>query len=192
MTERPNKSWLDLSAFDNSDYDPGRGKLIRTLWYFVSVWFLESGCFPFNGLKLWLLRSFGAKIGQGVTIKPNVRVKFPWMLTIGDHCWIGQEVWIDNMAPVTIGSHVCISQKSYFCTGSHDHRRRTFDLITGPITVDDGAWVGAAAVLLQNVSIGANALVASGSIVVKDVDPGVIVGGNPAKPIGKRERPESS
>ncbi|MEQ8838202.1 MAG: hypothetical protein RID07_15455, partial [Lacipirellulaceae bacterium] len=89
MTEKPNKSWLDLSAFDNSDYNPGRGKFTRTLWYFVSACFLESGCFPFNGLKARLLRVFGAKIGRGVTIKPHVRIKYPWMLTIGDHCWIG-------------------------------------------------------------------------------------------------------
>ncbi|QDS97395.1 WcaF family extracellular polysaccharide biosynthesis acetyltransferase [Adhaeretor mobilis] len=183
------ESWLDLSAYDNSDYDPGRGTLTRTLWYFCSLLFVESVWFPFGGCKLFLLRIFGAKIGTGVTIRSNVRVKYPWLLEVGDHCWIGQDVWIDNLVPVKIGSHVCISQRAYLCTGSHDHRKRTFDLLTGPISIGNGAWVGAVAILLQNVSIGPNALVASGSIVVSDVPAGAIVGGNPAKPIGKRERP---
>ena len=101
----------------------------------------ENGLFPFNGLSS-LLRAFGAQIGRGVVIKPDVRIKFPWRLVVGKHTWIGQEAWIDNIAEVTIGSHVCISQGVYLCTGSHDHRKRAFDLIHKPIRVGDGAWLG--------------------------------------------------
>jgi putative colanic acid biosynthesis acetyltransferase WcaF len=186
------ESWIDLSIYDNSDFDPGRGKFMRTLWYFCSVAFFENGWFPISGLKVRLLRLFGARIGRGVVIKPNVRIKFPWRLSIGDHCWIGQESWLDNMVVVEIGSHVCISQLVYLCTGSHDHRRRTFDLLPSPIRIGDGAWIGARATILPGVTVGPNAIVAGGSIVTKDVDAAQIVGGNPAKEIARREPPASS
>ena len=189
--ERPTSSspapLVDLASFDNSDYDPGRGTFVRTLWYFCSLLVMESGWFPLSGIKSRLLRLFGAKIGAGVVFKPHVRIKYPWRLEIGDHCWIGQETWIDNLADVAIGDHVCISQKTYLCTGSHDHRRSTFDLITGTIGVESGAWLGARCTILQNVTIGANAIVAGGSVVHKDVEPATIVGGNPAQVIGERK-----
>lgn len=184
-------SFVDLGAFSNPEYDPGRGALVRTVWYFVSLALFEGGWFPISPFKCWLLRSFGAQIGQGVVIKPQVRIKYPWRLTVGDHCWIGQEVWIDNIADVELGNHVCVSQRSYLCTGNHDHRRRTFDLVAQPIRIGNGAWLGAASVTLGGVTIHANSLVAAGSVVVKDVEAATIVGGNPAKPIATRQAPES-
>ena len=180
------RSRVDLSAFSNQDYDPGRGPFVRTLWYFVSLLLMESGWFPVSSLKTKLLRAFGAAIGQGVVVKPHVRVKYPWRLTVGDHCWIGQEVWIDNIADVVLGSHVCVSQRAFLCTGSHDHRRPTFDLAAQPIRVENGAWICAASVLGPGVSVGANAIVAAGAVVVKDVPAETIVGGNPARAIGSR------
>ena len=184
-------SWLNLAAFENSTYDAGRGFFVRALWYYASLLFMESGWLPSSGLKTRLLRLFGARIGAGLVIKPHVRIKYPWRLTVGNHCWIGQGVWIDNLADVSLGSHVCLSQLAYLCTGSHDHRRRTFDLVTRPIRVEDGAWVAARATLLPGVTIGANALAAGGSVVTKNVEPGVIVAGNPAAPVGRRQPPAS-
>jgi len=125
-------------------------------------------------------------MGTGVVIKSQVRIKYPWRLVVGDHCWIGQEVWIDNLADVQLGSHVCVSQRSYLCTGSHDHRQRTFDLITKPITVRNGAWLGAGCLVLGGVTVEANAIVAAGSVVTKDVAAATIVAGNPAKLIAHR------
>ncbi len=178
---------VNLGNYCNSDYAPGRGVFVRTLWYYVSLVFFESGWFPFRGMKAGVLRLFGAKIGIGVRIKPHVRIKYPWRLTIGDHCWIGQEVWIDNLADVQLGSHVCLSQRVYLCTGSHDHRSRGFELLTGPIRVGNGAWLGAGCLIVSGISVGANSLVAGGSVVTKDVPAATIVGGNPAKPIGQRQ-----
>jgi putative colanic acid biosynthesis acetyltransferase WcaF len=176
----------DLSAFRNPEYDPGRGLLARTVWYFVSLIVFESGWFPVSGVKSRILRLFGAKIGKGVVFKPHVRIKFPWRLAIGDHCWIGQGTWIDNIEDVTIGNHVCVSQLAYFCTGSHDYRSRAFNLLAKPIAVENGAWIGARATLLGGVVVHANAIAAAGSIVVKSVPAATIVGGNPAKQIGVR------
>lgn len=156
-----------------------------------SLLLFESGWFPVGRFKLLLLRWFGARIGKGVVIKPHVRIKNPWRLTLGDHCWIGQNVWIDNIENVAIGDHVCISQLVYFCTGSHDHRKTTFDLVARPIVVGNGTWVGARATLLGGVDIGANAIVAAGSVVTSSVQNCEFVGGVPAKVIGKRELPSA-
>ncbi len=181
--------WVDLAAFRNDEYSPGRGPLMRTAWYVVSLVIFESGWFPLSRLKASLLRVFGARIGQRLVIKPNVRIKYPWRLTIGDHCWLGQGVWIDNLADVRLGDHVCISQGAYLCTGSHDYRRRTFDLITAPIVVESGAWIGAGAIVLPNCIVGSNSLVAAGAVVRPSVGPTEIVAGNPARVVGHRSEP---
>jgi len=177
---------VDLSAYSNAEYSPGRGRIARALWYVLSAIAFESPWFPFNGPKRVLLKLFGARIGRGVVIKPNVRVKYPWRLAVGDHCWIGQEAWIDNLANVRIGNHVCISQQVYLCTGSHDHHSRTFDLIVKPIEVGDGVWLAARSLVLGGVAIGPNAIVAAGSVVTKDVESADIVAGQPASSIGQR------
>ena len=187
-TDKP-ESWTDLSVYTVGDYTPGRGRATQLLWYYTSLLLFESGWFPASKIKLAILRMFGARIGQGVVLKPNVRIKFPWRLEVGDHTWIGQQAWIDNIAPVTIGSHVCVSQGVYFCTGNHDHQARTFDLVARPITVESGAWIAARGLLLAGVNVGANALVAAGAVVTRDVAAGKVVGGSPAKELGDRHPP---
>jgi putative colanic acid biosynthesis acetyltransferase WcaF len=181
--------WVDLSRFANSEYNPGRGPFIRTLWYYISLLIFEGGWIPLSGLKRRILRLFGARIGQGVVIKPHVRIKYPWRLAIGDHCWIGQSAWIDNIDDVRIGSHVCVSQYVYLCTGSHDPQRVAFDLIYKPIVVGDGAWLAARCTILPGVTVGANAIVAGGSVVTRDVEPATIVAGIPARRISDRQPP---
>ncbi|NNJ27572.1 WcaF family extracellular polysaccharide biosynthesis acetyltransferase [Alienimonas chondri] len=156
------------------------------LWWPIETVMLASGLMPSFRIKRRTLRWCGAKVGMGLVMKPYVRVKDPRNLTIGDYCWIGEDVWIDNLAHVTLGDDVCLSQGVYLCTGSHDHTRPTFDLITAPITIEDQAWVGAKSVLMPGVTVGAGAVVAAGSIVTKDVPAGMIVGGNPAKVLKPR------
>lgn len=177
------RAFVDLSRYDNSEYDPGRGLLIRAVWCFVSLALFEGGWFPVRRLKVCLLRLFGARIGRGLVIKPGVRIKHPWRLRIGDHCWLGQDAWIDNLTDVRIGDHVCISQGVYLCTGSHDPRDPRFGLITRPIQIGTGAWIGARSVILGGVTIGSNAVIAAGSVVTKDVTQWSVVGGNPARTI---------
>ena len=176
-------AWVDLSSYDNAWYSPGRSRLVRGLWYFVQPGGFRERLVSTGRLKRWLLRLFGARIGRGLVIKPGVWIKYPWRLDVGDHCWIGQGVWIDNLADVRLGSHVCVSQQVYICTGSHDYRKRTFDLVTRPVEVGNGAWLGARALILGGVSVGANAVVAAGSVVTKDVPAAAVVAGNPARPL---------
>ena len=98
-----------------------------------------------SAFRCALLTLFGAGVGRGVVIRGKVNITFPWRLRVGDNVWIGEEVHILSLANVVIEDSVCISQRAFLCTGSHDYTKATFDLITKPITVRAGAWVAAQA-----------------------------------------------
>jgi putative colanic acid biosynthesis acetyltransferase WcaF len=141
---------------------------------------------PLNSLKRLLLRLFGARVGVGVVIKPGVNIKYPWRLSIGDWSWIGEGVWIDNLADVTIGSHVCISQGAMLLTGNHDYKSNTFDLIIESIIIKDGCWIGARSTVCPGVHCGEHAVLAVGSIATKSLKAWTIYQGNPALPLRER------
>lgn len=143
------------------------------------VFFLNPVPWP-SILRIAILRIFGARIGERVVIRSNVNITFPWRLEVGDDVWLGEEVLILSLAPVVIESNVCISQRAFLCTGSHDFRAPNFDLITKPITVRSGSWVAAQAFIAPSVEIGEGSMVAAGSVVSENVPPKCLVRGNPA------------
>ncbi|MBB5394653.1 WcaF family extracellular polysaccharide biosynthesis acetyltransferase [Mucilaginibacter sp. AK015] len=169
-----------LSTYNNYPYKPGGGVVKRFLWYYVNLICFKSGWFPFNAFKIFLLRLFGAQIGNGVVIKPGVNIKYAWNLKIGTHSWIGESVWIDNLAPVIIADNVCISQGAMLQTGSHNYKKESFELITGNITIEDGVWIGCGAILNQGITAGSHSVVTSGSVANKNLEPYFIYQGNPA------------
>jgi putative colanic acid biosynthesis acetyltransferase WcaF len=177
---------VDLSKFDNSWYDPGRGFLVRTMWYFINTLFLLNPLNPSSWLKVSVLRLFGAKVGDGVILKPGINVKYPWKLEIGEHSWIGENAWLDSLDNIRIGSNCCISQGVYFCTGNHDWTDPEFGLIVKPIIVEDGAWVGVRATVLPGVTIASHSIVTAGAVIAKDTKPCNIYSGNPAVAVKKR------
>lgn len=176
----------DLSRYDNSWYEPGGG-VKRLIWYFTNMLFLRNPLNPFSGIKVRLLRLFGAKVGKGVNIKPGVNVKYPWFLEIGDYTWIGENVWIDNLARVRIGSNVCISQGAMLLCGNHNYKKPTFDLMIGEITLEDGSWVGAQAVVCPGVTLRTHAVLGVGSVANRNLDGYYIYHGVPAVKVRERE-----
>ena len=158
-----------LRKYSKGDYSPGRGRITIVAWVVLQALFFSSWL-PGSFHRRWLLRFFGATVGTGVVIKPRARVKFPWRLEVGDFSWIGEAVWIDNLAEVSIGRNCCISQNSYLCCGSHDWMAEDFRLVTKRITIEDGVWIGARAVLGPGIEIGQGSIVTLGSIVTKSVD----------------------
>ncbi len=172
---------VDLRGYDNSWYTPGRSRAWQAAWFFLGLPLLRSSLLPSSSLRVRLLRLFGARIGKGVVIKPGVRVKYPWHLVVGNWSWIGESCWIDNLTRVAIGSHACLSQGAYLCTGNHDWRDPQFGLIVRGITVEDGAWVGAKAILMPGVVLGQGAVAGAGSVVAKPIPAGEIHTGNPAQ-----------
>ncbi|HLG19336.1 MAG TPA: WcaF family extracellular polysaccharide biosynthesis acetyltransferase [Bdellovibrionota bacterium] len=178
---------IDLSKFDNRNFRRGRSYWIEVLWRVVSAILFQSSWFPFYAPKRFLLRCFGGSVGRGVLIKPRVTITFPWKLRLGDFSWVGEEVWLDSLDEIRIGAHACIAQRAYLCTGTHDSRIPTFDLLTKAIEIGDGAWVGAGSSIAPGVHVGPEAFIQLGSVVVNDVPSRAIVRGNPAQKTGERK-----
>ena len=174
----------NLAAYDNSWYRPG-SLVKRVLWHLTSLLFFRSA-FPFSGVKTRLLRVFGARVGRGVVIKPHVTVKYPWFLSVGDHSWIGEGVWIDNLARVVIGTNVCLSQGACLLTGNHNYKKSSFDLVLGPVTIEDGVWIGAKAVVCPGVTCYSHSVLSVGGVATADLRPYTVYAGNPASK--RRER----
>lgn len=163
-----------LARFSGKGYDKGRGPAWQMGWLLVSGAVVTRWWCPAS-VRVSILRAFGASIGNGVLIRHRVRIHWPWKLTIGDDTWIGEEAWLLNLEPITLGSNVCISQDVLLCTGSHDRHSPTFEFDNGPINVGDRAWIGARATVLRGVTVGADAVVGACSLVVKDVPEGATV-----------------
>lgn len=176
-----------LDLFDPKiGLDRGVSRPKEILWYFVKIiFFLSSIPYP-STFKVLLLNFFGAKAGIGITIKPRVNIHFPWKLIIDDFVWIGEEVFILNFEKVTIGSHVCISQRAFLCGGNHDFRQVSMPYKNGQITLETGCWVGANVFIGPNVTISSNTIITAGSVMTKSSESNAIYRGNPGELIKKR------
>jgi putative colanic acid biosynthesis acetyltransferase WcaF len=168
--------------------DRGRSRFIEASWYILKTLFISSTIpWPYT-IKIILLRLYGAQVGHGLVIKPRVNIHFPWKLVLADHVWIGEEVFILNLEPITVGAHTCISQRVFLCTGNHDFRDPCFSYRNSSIHIASGAWIGAAAVIGPGVKIGEDAVISMGAVVSTDVPKNSILSGNPATLKGKRWR----
>lgn len=167
------------------DWHPGAPRWRQALWLLLGQPLLGSSL-PGTPWRKALLRLFGARLGEGGRLKPGLRVKFPWRLEVGHHFWLGEDVWIDNLAPVRLGDRVCLSQGVYLCTGNHDFRTPTFQLRVQPITIDHDAWIAARAVLAPGTCVGGGAVVTLAAVVKGVVPAGSIMAGNPARAVGRR------
>jgi len=182
---RVNRVRVDLSRYDSVSYAPG-GVVKRALWYLTSLVFFET-LIPWpSRWKASILRLFGAVMGTAVVIKPQVKIKYPWFLAVGDHAWIGEGVWVDNPAQVTIGAQAVISQGAYLLSGNHDYRAERFDLKLAPVVIGDGAWVCAKAVIAPGCEVGREAVIGLGAVLSSDADPNAVYAGNPAARIRER------
>ena len=178
---------MRLNLYDNSWYNPGpRWKI--ALWYVVSVAFFRTAIPYPSRLKAVMLRMFGAQIGRGVIIKPSVIIKYPWKLSIGDHSWIGEQVWLDNLDLVTIGNHCCISQGAMLLCGNHNFKKPTFDLMIKPIVLEDGVWIGAKCLVGPGCILKKGAILSLGSVCTVNLEASSMNQGNPAVLIRKREK----
>lgn len=180
-----------LDRYSPAGFNRGAPRAIEALWLALNALLLASWL-PGSKWRAKLLRAFGADVAENVVIKPGVKVKFPWRLKIGPNSWIGERVWIDNLAVVSIGANVCISQGAYLCTGSHDWSSPNFDLVTKSIVLHDMAWVAASATVGPGVVVGEGAVLGLASSTSKNLSPWTIYAGSPAQPVGIRKNVGSS
>jgi putative colanic acid biosynthesis acetyltransferase WcaF len=163
-----------------------RGVLLRrVLWGVGSIAFRFSPRTSF-GWRRFLLRSFGAKIGAHVNTYPSTRIYFPWNLIVGDWSAIGEDAFIYNPGPVTLGEKVTISHRAQLCAGTHDYTQPDLPLLTPPINIRDQAWICADAFIGPGVTVGEGAIIGARAVTMKNVEPWTIVAGNPAVKIKRR------
>jgi putative colanic acid biosynthesis acetyltransferase WcaF len=146
---------------------------------------MKSGL-PGSAWRVFLLRLFGTTIGKSVVIKPGVNIKYPWRLNIGDYSWIGEDVWIDNLGEVEIGSHCCLSQGCMLLCGNHHYGKSSFNLMVGDITLEDGVWVGAKAIVCPGAICKSHSVLTAGSVGSGELEAYCVYTGNPAQKIRER------
>lgn len=110
---------------------------------------------------------------------------------MGEYVVVGPDVDLYCVAPINIGDHVMISQRSFLCAATHDHREPDLPLIAKEIAIGRESWVCAQAIIGPGVKVGHCAVIGAGAVTFRDVEPGVIVAGNPAKVVGKRHSNKS-
>lgn len=142
---------------------------------------------PLWGWRRFVLRRFGARIGVRVHVHPDVRIAIPWNLDIGDDSAVGERAILYALGPITIGRRTTISQNAHLCAGSHDHRDPAMTLLKPPITIGDEAWICADAFVGPGVTVGDRAVAGARAVVMRDVEAGAIVAGNPARVVGQRQ-----
>lgn len=172
---------LDLASFKKPEIIGNRGRGWRIAWYITNALVFRSAILGLiaSRYKAKILRVFGASVGAGLVCKPGVNIKYPWFLAIGDHVWIGEGVWIDNLCTVRLGNNVCLSQGARLLTGSHDWNKAEFPFFAKPITLGDGVWVTAFRILRPGVQVPAN-MVVLGDLSASDIelqDAGVLASG---------------
>lgn len=175
----------DVSENRRSTKWSKKALLGRILWG-TTLPFFRLSPRPLWGWRRFILRSFGAKIGQNVHIHSTVKITIPWNLSIGDHCAIGDSVILYALGPIKIGTASTVSQYAHICAGSHDFRDGKMTLIKPPITIGDDVWICADAFIGPNVSIGDKSIIGARAVITQDVEVNSVYAGNPAKRINQR------
>ena len=159
------------------NWERGNSFLVEFLWILIFRPIVSS-FLPGSNWRKIILISFGSKIGKNVRLSYGLKIKFPWKLVIGDFSWIGEDTWIDNLELVKISDNVCISQGVHFCTGNHNYKKPTFDLICRPINVYSHAWIGAKSIIGPGYIIGKGSVITLGSIITQNIPPNCLFKNN--------------
>ena len=180
------KSVQNLNLYKTPKGFRGRSAITVQLWWIVQATLFGLSPQFLYGWRRFLLRSFGAKIGKKVIVRPTARITYPWKLTIGDYSWIGDDVVLYSLGEIEVGENSVISQRSYLCTGSHDYTSENFEIHAEKITIGSRCWLATDVYVAPSVSIGDLTVVGARSGVFNDLPEGKICIGSPAKPIKDR------
>jgi acetyltransferase-like isoleucine patch superfamily enzyme len=156
-------------------------KWIGQLFFNTIVTFIPS-----HTVRLAWLRFFGAQIGKGSSIMRGTQVADIHYLTIGENTTVGMRCLLDARSGIYIGNNVTFASDVHLLAGGHDINHPDFPIVgPDPTVVEDYVWIASRAMVLP-CHIKRGAVVAAHALVIRDIDELVVVGGNPAKPIGKR------
>jgi putative colanic acid biosynthesis acetyltransferase WcaF len=181
------RRFQDLGQFRMPRGFRGRSAIAVQIWWILQDTLFRWSPQAFYPWRNFLLRIFGAKIGKAVKFRSTVRVTYPWKLTVGDDVWIGDDCVFYNLGEIVIGSSVAIAHNVYFCTGLHDYTKIAFPIKQEPIHVEDEVWLPNDIFIGPGVTIGRGTVVGARSTVLRDLPPGMICYGYPAKAVRPRE-----
>lgn len=176
---------IDLSKAPGARQAWDRPRWIVYLWALFELAFITNPFQISSGLRVRVLRLFGAEIGEGVLMRPRLRVKFPWKLSVGARSTFGEAVWIHNQARVEIGSDVDVSHDIFMTTGSHAFRT-DMALVTLPIAIEDGVWITSRCMVLAGSHIGRSAVILPNTVVRGEVPAGILFGTPSGQVVGQR------
>jgi len=179
--------YQDLTLFRVPQEFRGRSKWIVQLW-----WLVQDTLFRFSpqfcfGWRAFLLRMFGARLGENVRIRPTARITYPWKLSIGDNVWVGDDCVLYNLGDIRMGSNVALAHGVYLCTGLHDYTRIDFPIDAQPIAVEDQVWLTNDVFIGPGVTVGRGSVVGARSTVLRDLPGGMICYGSPAQAVRQRK-----
>jgi putative colanic acid biosynthesis acetyltransferase WcaF len=158
----------------------------RALWMVVRASLFRPSFHNWYAWRRFLLRSFGAKVGDGVRVRPTAAVEIPWNLELADNVIVGDYAILYSLGKITIGRATMISQYAHLCAGTHDYTSRKYPLLRPPIVVGEEAWIAADAFVGPGVTIGDRAVVGARATVMKDVAAEQVVVGPTAQAIKTR------
>ena len=162
-------------------------KFLSGLYHFIISIIMWVPCHPLRRLFcMAIMKHFDWRSA----IYRNVDLRSPYRISVGKGSVINKNCVLDGrLGGVFIGDNVDIAQEVNIWTESHDYNNKQsiYGSVGGPVIIDDYVWIASRATILPGVKIGRGAVVASCSVVTKDVEPLSIVAGNPARVIGKRD-----
>jgi len=161
-------------------------RMLRVLWGFISFFLFQYSPKPLHAWRSFLLRCFGAKVGQGVHVYPKVKIWAPWNLELSDECGIGNGVILYSQDKIRIGRRTVISQGAHLCAGTHDYSKSGFPLVTMPIDIGDNVWIATEAFVHPGITIGKGCIIGARAVVTGDMPEEMICAGHPCKPIKAR------
>ncbi|MBN3518912.1 sugar O-acetyltransferase [Algoriphagus lutimaris] len=134
--------------------------------------------------RVQLVRELLGKAGKNIWIEPPFFCDYGYNIEVGDDCFFNFNCIVLDVTPVKMGDRVLIAPNVQFYAATHPTEAKTRGELWEfgkPITIGSDVWIGGGSIICPGVTIGDKSIVAAGSVVTKDVPPGVIVGGNPAK-----------
>lgn len=178
---------MEYIQIKDSQY-PIRSIIKNHIWQKVNKSIFRLFPNRFRSYRNFLLRLFGAKLDNDVSINKLAIIDYPWNLEMGHLSSLAEGSWAYCLDKITIGEKCCIGKNVFLITGTHDINKHSFDLITKPIVVENGCWISTGAYILPNVNLGQYAVVGAGAVVSKNVQPWTVVAGNPAKFVKNRNK----
>jgi putative colanic acid biosynthesis acetyltransferase WcaF len=183
--------YQDLSLFRLPNGFRGRSPFAVQFW-----WMVQASVFRWSpqfayGWRRFLLRLFGAQIGEAVIIRPTATITYPWKLKIGDYSWIGDHVTLYTLGYITIGKHTVVSQGCHLCAADHDYEDLTFPIRAKSIVIGDEVWIASDVFVAPGVTIAEATVVGARSSVFRHLPAAMICLGHPCVPVRPRTQPQS-